>query len=447
MYFIGIDIGTSSICGVVYNSSTQEVVSVTKDNHTHIASAYPWEKAQDPAAIIDIVSGIIREFRDTYADIQGIGLTGQMHGMLYVDKTGEAVSPLYTWQDGRGNLVYKEGTSYAACLQVTTGYPLATGFGLVTHYYNAINNLVPERAAKLCTIMDYAVMKLAGRNTPLSDYSNAASLGFFDKKRLAFDTEALAKAGIGEDILPEVKPSASLAGHFEGIPVYSAIGDNQASFLGSVSDIEHSIHITIGTSSQISVYTDQYIEVESLDTRPLPGGGYILVGAELCGGSAFAILKNFFRSTVTLFTESRLSDGGLPGAELSDADLYRMMTSIDYSFLNTEQYLEVKTLFDGTRANPSERGSISRISTSNFTPENLIVGFVKGIAQSLYHYYELLPESIRKEKTILVGSGNGIKKNPLVRKAIEERFGSSIHPSAIREEAAFGACLRAANHQ
>ena len=69
-------------------------------------------------------------------------------------------------------------------------------------------------------------------------------------------------------------PSASIAGYFEKIPVYAAIGDNQASFLGSVRDKDHSIHITVGTSSQISIYTDRYMEIDSLDTRPLPGGGY-----------------------------------------------------------------------------------------------------------------------------------------------------------------------------
>ena len=86
----------------------------------------------------------------------------------------------------------------------------------------------------------------------------------------------------------------SRVGHYENISVYTAIGDNQASFLGSIRDIRHSIHITVGTSSQISVYSDDYVNVPLLDTRPLPGGGYILVGAALCGGCSFSLLKKFF---------------------------------------------------------------------------------------------------------------------------------------------------------
>lgn len=430
MHFIGIDIGTSSICGVVYEPSTQNVISVTKENCSNIPSSDNWEKKQDADMIIDIVMEIVREFQTRYKDIKGIGITGQMHGIVYTDDQGNAVSPLYTWQDGRGNLDYRENVNYATHLKEITGYPVASGYGLVTHYYNMQNGLVPVHAARLCTIMNYAVMRLTGRKTPLTDPSNAAGLGVFDKKNLVFDTEALQKTGIEPTILPEVVPSASLAGQFEGIPVYVAIGDNQASFLGSVRDKDHSIHVTVGTSSQISIYTEQYIEIESLDTRPLPGGGYLLVGAALCGGYAFALLKKFFNETLNLFSVK----------ELSNADIYNIMTSVPYQ-KDSEHNIIVETLFDGTRSNPNERGKITNISTSNFTPENLIIGFVKGISEGLYHYFQLLPESIKANKTILVGSGNGIKKNPLLHQALEERFGLPIQLSTIQEEAAFGACL------
>lgn len=86
-----------------------------------------------------IVLELIQELRIQYPDIKGIGLSGQMHGILYVDAEGLAVSPLYTWQDMRGSLLYKDGISYAAYLSGQTGFPLSTGFGLVTHYYNKVN--------------------------------------------------------------------------------------------------------------------------------------------------------------------------------------------------------------------------------------------------------------------------------------------------------------------
>lgn len=96
MHFIGIDIGTSSICGVAYNFSIKETKSITKENNTYITSPNQWERTQDAKTILSIVLDIIHEFQAKYPDIKGIGMTGQMHGIVYVNADGEAVSPLYT---------------------------------------------------------------------------------------------------------------------------------------------------------------------------------------------------------------------------------------------------------------------------------------------------------------------------------------------------------------
>ena len=430
MNFLGIDIGTSSICGIVYNTVSKDIVSIAKINNTDMLSCNVWEKVQDANAIVDIELDLIQELRIQYPDIKGIGLSGQMHGILYVNAEGEAVSPLYTWQDMRGSLLYKDGMSYAAYLSKQTGFPLSTGFGLVTHYYNKVNSLVPQNAVKLCTIMDYTAMRLTGKCEPLVDCSNAASLGFFDKEKLAFDKEALWNVGIDNSILPEIGKAFSRVGHYENISVYTAIGDNQASFLGSIRDIRHSIHITVGTSSQISVYSDDYVNVPLLDTRPLPGGGYILVGAALCGGCSFSLLKKFFSETIKLYT----------GEEMDDTDLYKIMVSVPYKEVQ-EDDIRVETLFGGTRSHPEKRGKIMNISCLNWHPENLIRGFLEGMSQELYDFYQLLPNSIRERKTILVGSGNGIKRNPLLCQILVERFKCHLQVSACREEAALGACI------
>lgn len=430
MNFLGIDIGTSSICGIVYNTVSKDIVSIAKINNTDMLSCNVWEKVQDANAIVDIVLDLIQELRIQYPDIKGIGLSGQMHGILYVNAEGEAVSPLYTWQDMRGSLLYKDGMSYAAYLSKQTGFPLSTGFGLVTHYYNKVNSLVPQNAVKLCTIMDYTAIRLTGKCEPLVDCSNAASLGFFDKEKLAFDKEALWNVGIDSSILPEIGKAFSRVGHYENISVYTAIGDNQASFLGSIRDIRHSIHITVGTSSQISVYSEDYVNVPLLDTRPLPGGGYILVGAALCGGCSFSLLKKFFSETIKLYT----------GEEMDDTDLYKIMVSVPYKEVQ-EDDIRVETLFGGTRSHPEKRGKIMNISCLNWHPENLIRGFLEGMSQELYDFYQLLPNSVRERKTILVGSGNGIKRNPLLCQILEERFKCHLQVFACREEAALGACI------
>ncbi|MFT3703122.1 MAG: FGGY family carbohydrate kinase [Agriterribacter sp.] len=432
MHFIGIDIGTSSICGVVYDATQQTTSSVTVANESGIDAEHPWEKIQDPVWIIRCVTKIIKNFELEYTDIKGIGITGQMHGIVYVDENGAAVSPLYTWQDQRGNLSIDSDVTYAAFLSKHSGYHVSTGFGLVTHFYNSKNAIVPQGAVKLCTIMDYAVMQLTGRKTPLMDYTNAAALGFFDMEKKEFDFSSLGNVDIDISILPEIRESATLADYYnQHIPVYSAIGDNQASFIGAVQDKETSIHITIGTSSQLSVYTNDCIKIEGLDTRPFPGGGYILVGAALSGGQSLAVLQTFFESVVRLSNNNN-----------TITDFYEMINAIAYK-KDDPTSLSVTTLFNGSRIDSFAKGSISNISAINFTADEMILGFVRGICNEVFHFYNAIPHELKKNNHTLIGSGNAIKKNPLLCKVLEETFQLPVAVSVHDEDAAFGACMAA----
>ncbi len=204
MHFIGIDIGTTSICGIVYNFLNKKTISVTISNESAIESDQPWEKIQNPEWIITCIQKIIKQFESEYDDIRGIGITGQMHGNLYVNDKGDAVSPLYTWQDNRGSLILHNNTSYVSYLGDRTGYHLSTGYGLVTHFYNVRNSLLSARAVKFCNVMDYAVMKLTGKKTPLVGYTNAAGIGFFNVNEKKFYLPALDSIGVDTSILPKI---------------------------------------------------------------------------------------------------------------------------------------------------------------------------------------------------------------------------------------------------
>ncbi len=432
IYFIGIDIGTSTICGIIYDLEHMKIRSITKENASKVDTSNEWEDLQDPQIIVLIVQEILDEFIKEYENIKGIGITGQMHGILYVDKHGNSISPFYTWQDGRGNQVYKNDQSYSDYLENVTGYSLASGYGLVTHFYNLKNDIAPGKSYKLCTIMDYVVMKLTGSKIPVIDNSNAASLGFFDLRNSRFDLDAFKKVSIDSEVLPEIVMSSHIVGKYKkNIFVCNAIGDNQASFLGSVSDIEKSILINIGTGSQISIYTDKYIHNNKLDLRPFPGGGYILVGSALCGGSSLVMLRDFFKEVLKLFC-TQLNE---------DFDFYKIMNSLDYSIEDNVESLQVEVQFRGTRLNSNKRGSIKNISTINFTPVNLIIGFLNGIIRELYDFYSQIPKNNRKKIENLVGSGNAIRKNILLCKMLEYKFGHKLIIPAYCEEAAFGACL------
>ena len=104
MKVIGMDIGTTSISSVVMDTETgRQLTSRTIPNDTAVPGPV-WVRQQDPEQIWEKCINLVEEYKRTWPDIARIGLTGQMHGMLYVDKDGNAISLLTTWEDERGNL-------------------------------------------------------------------------------------------------------------------------------------------------------------------------------------------------------------------------------------------------------------------------------------------------------------------------------------------------------
>lgn len=301
MKAIGIDIGTTTIGGVVVEVDERRHSTViearTIQNGSFIGTSNEWERIQDAEKIIQKAKVVVDEFIDKYPDAHNIGLTGQMHGIVYLNAEGRSVSPLYTWQDGRGNICDdKTGKSLLKEIEEKCQYKAASGYGLITHLYNKKHHLVPIEANTFCTIMDYLGMCLTKRTHPLVHVSNAASFGFFDVQKKCFEMDWLNKIRMDTIRLPEICEDMEVLGMYKDIPVTVAIGDNQASFLGAAGSENNTLLVNMGTGGQISVLTDQYFETEGIEARPFLGGKYLLVGASLCGGKAYALLENFFRS-------------------------------------------------------------------------------------------------------------------------------------------------------
>lgn len=431
MKLLGIDIGTTTISAVVVENG-RSLETVTCKNDAFLPTENPWERIQSPEYIRETALDIVINLLAEHPDVERIGLTGQMHGIVYLDVQGAVVSPLYTWQDERGNLPYRDGQTYAQYLRGRSGCQLASGYGLVTHFYNAVNGLVPKNAAKLCTIHDYIAMVLSGACVPVTDCTDAASLGFFDVRARRFDMEILGELGMDTGLLPEL--SEGCIGYYRedpGIRVYTAIGDNQASFLGATKGDRNAVLVNVGTGSQLSVYTGEYIACEGLEVRPFPGSGYLLVGASLCGGRAYALLEKFYRSVAE--------------ACCGNADAcYDMMNRLLEAGDKPGDLPEIIPLFQGTRSDPALRASITNLSADNFTPTHMTWAMLVGMTKELHHMYRGYCAKAESKGKKLVGSGNGLRKNPYFRKTVSEYFEMPLGMSECEEEAAVGAALYAA---
>ncbi|HIR28472.1 MAG TPA: hypothetical protein IAB84_10930 [Candidatus Choladousia intestinigallinarum] len=432
MYAVGIDIGTTTVCGVLLDVKNGRVEDVKTLDNDAAFRGQAYERLQNPERIWELVENIYKGFLLEHPQIACIGLTGQMHGILYTDRDGKAASPLFSWQDERGNEPYpgEEGKTYAQVLSELTGYSMATGFGLTTHFYNLKNNLIPEGAVSFCTIQDYMGMRLTGRKAPCLAVSDGASLGCFDLEQMEFDRKALEKAGINPEILPSCTADCSLLGKTaEGIPVSTGIGDNQASVIGSVRELEGSVLVNVGTASQISTGLTKYVKADKTELRAISRDQYILVGAGLCGGRAYAALESFFRRTVERMT------GKDPGK------LYGAMEKILKERGSQGTDLKVDTRFCGTRTEPGRRGGIENLGLENFTPEEFILGVLDGMAEELHTFYREMEKLGVARAKYLIGSGNGLRMNPWLQRIFEERFGLPMQIPVHKEEAAYGAAL------
>lgn len=429
MKTLGIDIGTTSICAVGWVEGQESLAWTESISNEFLPEC--WE--QDADVIIRKVRGLLERakkagFGPDQAD--AVGISSQMHGIVYTDREGKAVSPLYTWKDERGN---EKCTgcedSYARVLSEKTGYSLFSGYGMVTHYCLKEKGKIPADAIKLAGIGDYLAMCLTGRKEPVIDSSMAASFGGYDLERGEFDRQALEKAGVDVSFLPRIEKAGKPVGICEGVPVYCAIGDNQASFYGALRHPEDQVSVNVGTGSQVSVFGSRLQTVGGADVRPFFDRGYLYVGASLNGGKVYERLADFFKETVYAFTGMRLI-------------AYDMMEKLGEEAADTA--LEVNPLLYGSRSGGREGGSVSGLTFDNLHPGDLIRAYVRGMAEELHRMYQGFPEELRRDRKEIVASGNGIRLNRLLAREVEARFGMPVRFGQIREEAAAGAAMYAA---
>lgn len=422
MHIVGLDIGTTTLCAVAVEEASGELhFHKTIANDTALAGR-PYENLQSPQQIVQKCQALLEQVFLQFGDISAIGVTGQMHGVVYLNAAGEAVSPLYTWQDKTADMGGE--ASFAQQLTAITGHPAAAGFGAATYFAHKKQALVPADAVQICTIHDYVVMRLCALEQPLMHTSDAASFSLFSNETLQFDVDAIEKAGLSYDLFPAVCSGFALAGGYRGVPVAVAIGDNQASFLGSVNDMENTLLINVGTGSQISFATQSAEATPGTENRPCVDDWFLRVGSSLCGGRAFAALEKFLRETLYL---------------IGAVDAENVYPAIDVYLANYPKpgnALQVDTAFCGTRQNPAKRGAIQNLGLENFTPQHLIWGVLQGIVEELHGVYA--PEKPHKK---LVGSGNGLRKNKALRRLFAETFGMQMLLPRHTEEAAVGAAL------
>ncbi len=442
--FLGIDIGTSKVAAVIVDRGGVLLAAASEPHHADLP-APDGRSEQDAESMLGaawrLVRGLPAELR---ARVAGVGATGQMHGFAFVDRAGRAASPLYTWQDQR----CERTPGFLSDLQARTGCRLSTGFAPATMAWLLAHAAeAAAAAAAACTICDLAVQRLCGLPLPVTDTTHAASWGLFDRSRLGWDEAAIAASGIPRRFFPEVLACGSRAGSLApgpsrdlglaaGIPVAAGIGDNQASLVAALREPRTQLLLSLGTGGQLSAVLPADARLDfaaasrSFEYRPYLGGLYAAVAASLAAGSAWKWLADLSASWMRDL-------GGAPPAE---TEIYKQLNTLGEQARQTGAggELFVHPSFLAERHDPSLRGRIEGIAAANMGFGAMAWALAQGIVRNLR---DMMPAWTLQGRAAVVGTGNALRRNPLLQTAARSVFGLPLIVPESREEAAVGAAL------
>ncbi len=453
--FVGLDVGTTSVSAVALDADAARVVAaVSRPHGAGRTGAVAGRAELDVDALWEVTQGVLAAVAADVGDrraIGALGVTGQMHGLALVGSDGTPVAPAITWQDQRGAESDAAGGTYLERFIAEAGGPEAfarmgalpaTGYLGPSLYWLRRNGLLPAAAATACLIPDAIVARLTA-GPPVTDPTDAASTGLYDVVGGAWDRDLLRRLGLPEGLLAPVRASGDVAGRLDpdvarrvglspGLPVAVAIGDNQASYIGSVRHAADALLVNIGTGAQVSALMDAFATAPGLEARPFPGGRYLLVGAGLFGGASYALLRDLF---------ARIGEALFGGAEAEG--LYERMNELAARVPPGSDGLRFTPLFAGTRVDPTMRGNLTGMGVHNLTPGHLARALLEGVAEQLHGLYDAM-RPLAGARTDLVGAGNAVERNALLARLLATRFGLPLHLPAFEEPAAVGSALVAA---
>lgn len=436
-FTLGIDIGTTNAAAVILNTENNTVAASASRPHRAALPGPPLHAEQNPKTIMEAVSALIRSLpAELRTSTEAVGVTGQMHSVM--GWNSETIFPLITWQDQRT----KEKTQYYSKL---AGCRLFDGFGGATLAWLAEQGVLESWNAA-AGIGDFAVRNLCGNDRVVTDYTYAAGWGLYDQSSMDWNRGAIHALGIPERLLPTLCPIGAKAGELSeesaeelglsaGIPVMTAIGDNQASILDCGEEFEKEVFLTIGTGSQLSIVVRDseialFTGIPGLEPRPFSAGRSLVVSAPLCGGRAFAWLGETVNSWLSL-----LGCREIPLPELLDR-LDALGTDAVPDGLN------ICPSFLGERHAPGRSASIHGITLENCSPGGIVAALTEGIVRNLIQPF---PPEAFSGRTRVMGSGNGIRRIRSLQKQVERMLHLELRLRSGREEAACG-CARLAGN-
>src|SRR5271170_889055 len=270
MKLLGIDIGTGGTRAVLLDGDGRVVGSATAA-HPPFASPHEGWAEQNPcdwwAAVCSAIPECLARGKTAPSEISGIALTGQMHGLVLLDRDGRVLRPSIIWCDQRTEAECHEITEKmgAARLIELTANPALTNFTLPKIWW--MQKHEPDiwaRAGAILLPKDYIRLRLSGSRA--TDVADASGTLLFDVANRQWSRAMMEVSHLGLDQLPTVFESCEISGHVSeagaratglraGIPIVAGAGDQAAGAVGGGIVRPGTVSATIGTSGVVFAAT------------------------------------------------------------------------------------------------------------------------------------------------------------------------------------------------
>jgi len=447
-YLIGVDIGTSGTKTVLFDTQGTVIASATEEYPLY-QPQNGWAE-QNPEdwwnATVSTIRAVLEKSGIFPADVAGIGLSGQMHGLVMLDSDGEVLGNSIIWCDGRTIKECEEITRTVGAqrlIQITAN-PALPGFTASKIVWVRKNR--PEQYRQCRHILlpkDYIRYKLTG--VFATEVSDASGMNLMDIPNRCWSDEILSALQIDRSLLADLYEScqvtgaisdqcAALTGLSAGTPVVGGAGDNAAAAVGTGVVRQGKAFTTIGTSGVVFAHSDAV----TIDPQgrvhtfcaAVPGA-WTVMSCTLAAGLSL----QWFRNTLCR-AEMETADG-------MGVDPYVLMDKqAAHSPVGANRLLYLPYLM-GERSpllDSNARGVFFGLSAIH-TKSDMLRAVMEGVAYSQRDCLEILREMGVVSSEMLICGGGG--KSPFWRQMLADVYHCPVTTVVSQEGPALGAAILA----
>jgi xylulokinase len=268
--YLGIDLGTSGIKAVLVDDA--ETVHASHTEPLDIARPHPGWSEQSPEdwwqATLRALDAIAARYPSEMAAVQGIGLSGQMHGAVLLDAAGQPLRPAILWNDTRADDECRELEQSLPSLRHIAGNPAMPGFTAPKLLW--VRKHEPELFARLeAVLLPKAYLRYRLTGEMIEEMSDASGTLWLDVGARAWSEEALAATGLSLRHMPRLVEGSEPAGRLTealrcrwGMAIAPVLaggaGDNAAGAVGLGAIRRGSAFLSLGTSGVLWATTDRF---------------------------------------------------------------------------------------------------------------------------------------------------------------------------------------------